>query len=125
MSLVGRDDEVRAVSALLERPDVRLLTLTGPAGIGKTRLALAAAAALAPAFADGVFALELAESTKPELLGAAIARAIGLEGTLARRMPKLCWKPCGPAHCCCSSTALNTPSRLRRYWPRYLPQRRG
>ena len=52
---IGRDREVEAVRALLTRDDVRLLTLLGPPGIGKTRLGLRVAADLLPAFEDGVF----------------------------------------------------------------------
>ena len=51
--LIGRAREVTAVCALLDDPAVRLVTLTGPGGVGKTRLALQAAADLAEAFADG------------------------------------------------------------------------
>jgi predicted ATPase/DNA-binding SARP family transcriptional activator len=75
--LVGRRLEVAAVSALLQQEDVRLVTLTGPGGTGKTRLALAAATELAPELGDGVF-VDLSPVREPELLGAAIAQALGL-----------------------------------------------
>src|SRR5690349_21105835 len=53
-SLIGREREVAQASSLLARPDVRLLTITGPPGVGKTRLALEVAGSLAGDFADGV-----------------------------------------------------------------------
>jgi predicted ATPase/transcriptional regulator with XRE-family HTH domain/tetratricopeptide (TPR) repeat protein len=76
--LIGRARLVAEVVALLGRPDVRLVTLTGPGGIGKTRLALQAAAELLPEIDDGVWLVELAPVGDPALVLPTIAEVLGL-----------------------------------------------
>ena len=79
-SFVGRKLEVGAVCATLRQADVRLLTLTGPPGVGKTRLSLAAAAQLAETalFPDGVFFVALAPVREPALVVSAVAQSLGV-----------------------------------------------
>jgi predicted ATPase/DNA-binding CsgD family transcriptional regulator len=88
-SFIGRADDLAAVVALLAEPAVRVLTLTGPGGIGKTRLALAAAAAAREHFPDGVAFVPLAAVSRPELVLPAIAQALGLRQATGRdhRLP--------------------------------------
>jgi len=73
---VGREPELARLSALLDR--ARLITVTGPGGVGKTRLALRAAAAAAPGFADGVCLVELSALHEPGLLARTVAVTLGL-----------------------------------------------
>lgn len=77
-SLVGRAREVTQVSRLLRRVDVRLVTLTGPGGIGKTRLAQHIAADLLDAFVDGVIFVDLAPISEPAQLESVIVEVLGL-----------------------------------------------
>jgi len=81
-SFVGREREVEEVTALL-RDGARLLTLTGPGGSGKTRLAIEAAAELVPEFKAGVFWVGLAPLRDPALVTATIAQTLGAKDGLA------------------------------------------
>jgi predicted ATPase/class 3 adenylate cyclase len=76
--LVGREKEVAEVRGLLRREETRLLTLTGPGGTGKTRLALQAAADLLDDFPDGTFFVPLATLTEAELLLPTVAETLGV-----------------------------------------------
>ena len=76
--LVGRDDDAAAVSDLVRAEGVRLVTLTGPGGVGKSRLAVEVAQRLGAGFADGVRFVELGSVRAAELVTAAIAAALGL-----------------------------------------------
>jgi len=77
-AFVGREAELAKIAELLAEPGCRLLSLLGPGGIGKTRLAIQAAADLAPRFADGAAFVPLAGVADPDLILGAVADALGL-----------------------------------------------
>jgi predicted ATPase/transcriptional regulator with XRE-family HTH domain len=83
--LVGRESELAALAQILADPRCRLLTLVGPGGIGKTRLALATTAAQSNRFTHGVFFVSLAALAAPQFIVPTISAALGL--TLAGPLP--------------------------------------
>jgi predicted ATPase len=83
---VGRDDELGEVSVLLSRPETRLVTITGPGGIGKTQLALVVAERFQDQFPDGIWFVDLAPLDDPALVLPTIAREIGARDEVAAHL---------------------------------------
>ncbi|HEX3724394.1 MAG TPA: helix-turn-helix domain-containing protein, partial [Nitrolancea sp.] len=78
-SFVGRDVEVRGVTNLLRQPGTRLVTVTGPPGMGKTRLTLATAEMMAAEFADGAVFVPLAPVRKASRVPEVLAQKLGIQ----------------------------------------------
>src|SRR5829696_7860784 len=80
-SLIGREADVAAVLALLGADAMRLVTLTGPGGVGKTRLALHVAEMAAADFLDGVWFVSLAPVQDDRFVASAVAQVLGVRGS--------------------------------------------
>ncbi len=86
--LIGREQEVVEIAGLLTQPEVRLVTLLGPGGIGKTRLGIAVATQLRDAFAEGVCFVGLASISDPQLVLPTIAKELGLKESATQSLLK-------------------------------------
>ncbi len=80
IELIGREREITAITSFLNQPEVRLLTLNGPGGAGKTQLALAAAKRIASTFPDGVVFVDLAPLIRAQDVVPTIARSLDIAG---------------------------------------------
>ncbi len=88
-SLIGRDREVQEAAELLVQPNVRLLSLTGAGGAGKTRLGISVASSIAHKFTAGVQFVGLASITHPDLMTIALAKALDIQQVAGRTLAEL------------------------------------
>ena len=115
--LIGRERVLGEISALLSGQGARFTTLTGPGGVGKTRLAIEVVQRLTPSFADGVAFVALAAVTDPAFVSASIAEALGVPvsgGSLSTRLANV---PC--------AAPASAGARQLRADPRGRPLGRG
>jgi hypothetical protein len=110
-SFVGRAGETAEVAGLLDR--YRLVTVTGPGGVGKTRLAAEVARQVAWRFADGVWMVELASVQEPALVQAAVATALGLRQAPGPSIVDSLITALAPRRYCWCSTTVSICWRLR------------
>ena len=116
-SFVGREGEVAAVREGLLQQEVRLLTLTGPGGVGKTRLALEAAAGARAAHPQGVWLVDLAALADPALVPQAAAAALGVREEPGRPRLATLAAALRPRACCWCWTTASTCWRPAPSWP--------
>jgi len=98
--LLGRERELAAVHESVDESDVRLLTLTGPGGIGKTRLAVEVAVGLQGDFAHGATVVPLAAVTDSSLVPAVVAQALGIREAGQRPVADCSAMCCMTVICC-------------------------
>ena len=116
-TFVGRQDELASLCELLLTPGVRVVTVTGPGGTGKTRLALRAAERLLEPFKDGVFFVPLTPLSGPELVMPAIAGVLGVQNRRTGRSSNPSSLTLPARSCCSCSTTSSTscpPQRTSR-----------
>ena len=85
-SFIGREQEVAKICILLQRPEVRLLTILGTGGIGKTRLGIQVSTVLQEHFVDGVYFIPLASIHEPDLVASTIAQGLGVQEVGEQRL---------------------------------------
>jgi predicted ATPase/transcriptional regulator with XRE-family HTH domain len=87
--ILGRETDLAVLPLMFRQPDARLLTLIGPAGVGKTRLALEVTVCIAPAFVDGITWVDLAPIHDPALVASTVALRLGLRADEAGQTERL------------------------------------
>src|SRR5215213_4693194 len=98
--LVGREQEQETLGGLLCRPEERLITLTGPGGVGKTRLAIAVAGRVTPAFSDGAAFVSFANVESPDDVEPVLFQAMGGQAAGRDFSPAPSASSCATGSCC-------------------------